>query len=47
MTKPPAGFVNVVTRVQWKDVIDFVKTTNSRLVTSFAVSDGVPDAQAL
>ena len=47
MTKPPAGFVNVVTRGQWKGVIDFVKATNSKLVTSFAVSNGVRDAQGV
>ncbi len=39
----PAGFVNVLTRDQWKGVVDFVKATNSELVTSFAVSNGVRD----
>jgi len=42
--KAPAGFVNVLTRAQWKGVIDFLKTTNGKLVTSFAVSNGVRDA---
>lgn len=45
--KAPAGFVNVVTRSQWKGVIDFVKATNSKLVTSFAVSNGVRDNQGV
>lgn len=41
--KPPAGYVNVLTRDQWKGVIDFIKATDSELVTSFAVSNGVRD----
>ena len=47
MIKAPAGFVNVLTRSQWKGVLDFVKATDSRLVTSFAVSNGVRDAQGV
>lgn len=47
MAKAPAGFVNVLTRSQWKGVIDFLKATNSKLVTSFAVSNGVRDAQGV
>ena len=43
MTTAPTGFVNVLTQGQWKGVIDFLKSTNSKLVTSFAVSDGVRD----
>ena len=41
--KAPEGFVNTLTRSQWKGVVDFVKATNSKLVTSFAVSKGVRD----
>jgi heparanase 1 len=41
--KAPEGFVNTLTRSQWKGVIDFVKATHSKLVTSFAVSKGVRD----
>ena len=47
MTKPPAGFVNVVTQGQWKGVIDFLKATNGKMVTSFAVSNGVRDTQGV
>ena len=47
MKKAPKGFVNVLTRSQWKGVIDFLKATNSKLVTSFAVSNGVRDAQGV
>ena len=42
-TKVPEGFVNKLTRSQWKGVIDFVKATDSKLITSFAVSTGVRD----
>ncbi len=45
--KAPAGFVNVLTRSQWKGVIDFLKATNGKLVTSFAVSNGVRDAKGV
>ena len=43
LDKAPNGFANVLTRSQWKGVLDFLKTTNSKLVTSFAVSNGVRD----
>ena len=45
--KAPEGFVNTLTRSQWKGVIDFVKATNSKLVTSFAVSKGVRDSSGV
>jgi hypothetical protein len=45
--KTPEGFVNILTRSQWKGVIDFVKATNSKLVTSFAVSKGVRDSSGV
>lgn len=47
MAKAPAGFVNVLTRNEWKGVIDFIKATDSKLVTSFTVSNGVRDAQGV
>ena len=46
-TKAPAGFVNVLTRSQWKGVLDFIKATDSKLVTSFAVSNGVRNAEGV
>lgn len=42
--KPPAGFKGVLTRKEWKGVIDFVHAVNGKLVTSFAVSAGTRDA---
>jgi hypothetical protein len=43
-TNPPTGFKGVLTRPQWRNVIDFAHTVNARLITSFAVSGGVRDA---
>ena len=39
----PDGYENVLTRAEWKGVIDFCKATDSKLVTSFAISDGMRD----
>ncbi|UYW02029.1 hypothetical protein K5I29_03725 [Flavobacterium agricola] len=39
----PKGFANVVTQKQWKGVVDFVKNLDNKLITSFAVSNGVRD----
>lgn len=47
MKKAPPGFVNVLTRKEWKGVIDFIKATDSKLVTSFTVSNGVRNAQGV
>lgn len=41
----PEGYSNVLTRAEWKGVIDFCKAVNSKLVTSFAISDGIRDDQ--
>ena len=45
--KPPAGFNGILTRAQWRGVIDFVRATDAELVTSFAVSAGVRDASGV
>ena len=39
----PEGFENVLTRAEWKGVIDFCKAVDAKLVTSFAISDGIRD----
>jgi hypothetical protein len=44
---PPAGFGGVLTRAQWKGVVDFARAADAKVVTSFAVSGGVRDAQGL
>ncbi|MBI5265070.1 MAG: hypothetical protein HY852_25020 [Bradyrhizobium sp.] len=40
---PPAGFDSVLTRAQWRGVVDFARAVDARLVTSFAVSPGSRD----
>ena len=45
--KPPAGFGGVLTRKEWKGVIDFAAATDAQLVSSFAVSTGVRDANGV
>ena len=47
MTTAPAGFKNVLSRKEWKGVIDFSKATKAKLVTSFAISDGVRDKDSI
>jgi heparanase len=44
-TKAPVGFSGVLTRKEWKGVIDFVHAVNGGLVTSFATSVGTRNAQ--
>lgn len=44
VTTPPAGFGGVLTRPQWKGVIDFAHATNSEIVTSFSTGVGTRDA---
>lgn len=41
---PPAGFNGVLTRRQWRGVIDFSHAVGAPIVTSFAVSPGARDA---
>ena len=38
--QPPAGFKTVLTRAEWKGVIDFAHAANAQIVTSVAISDG-------
>jgi heparanase 1 len=40
----PAGFNGVLTRPQWRGVIDFSLAVNAKIVTSFAISAGTRDA---
>jgi hypothetical protein len=43
LAEPPLGFQAVLTRAQWRGVIDFSRAVDTRLVTSFAISAGVRD----
>lgn len=45
LLRAPDGYQNVLTRAEWKGVIDFCKAVNARLVTSFAISDGIRDSE--
>jgi heparanase 1 len=42
---PPAGFMGVLTRQQWRGVVDFSKAVDAQIVTSFAIGVGTRDAQ--
>ena len=44
LAAPPEGFGGVLTRREWKGVIDFSKAVDARLITSFATSMGTRDA---
>lgn len=43
LTEAPNGYENVLTRYQWKGVIDFCQSVNAKLVTSFAICNGIRD----
>jgi hypothetical protein len=47
LTKPPEGFRSVLTRPEWKGVIDFAQAADARLVTSFAISPGTRNAEGV
>ena len=44
---PPTGFGGVLTRQQWRGVVEFSHAVDARIVTSFAVSAGVRDADGV
>ncbi len=46
-SSPPAGFGGVLTRAQWRGVVEFAKAANAKLVTSFAISPGVRDEKGV
>lgn len=45
--QPPAGFHSVLTRAEWKGVLDFSRAVNAPLVSSVAVGPGVRDPQGV
>jgi heparanase len=45
--KAPSGFSGVLTRKQWKGVIDFAHSVNAQIVTSLATSVGTRDANGV
>ena len=44
---PPTGFKSVLTRKEWEGVIDFSHAVDAKIVTSFAVSGGVRNAEGV
>jgi len=44
---PPLGFNGVLTRRQWRGVVDFARAVDARIVTSFAISAGARDAAGI
>ncbi len=44
---PPDGFQGVLTRSEWKSVIDFSRAVGAKLVSSFAISAGVRDSSGV
>jgi len=43
----PSGYQSVLTREQWAGVIAFTHAVDAKLVTSFAISSGVRDAEGI
>jgi heparanase 1 len=43
----PSGYQSVLTRAQWAGVIAFSRAVDAKLVTSFAISSGVRDAEGI
>ncbi len=43
LSEAPEGFETVLTREEWKGVIDFVEAIDAELITSFAISEGIRD----
>jgi heparanase 1 len=44
---PPAGFSGVLTRKEWRGVVEFAHAANTEIVTSFAISPGARDASGV
>jgi heparanase len=45
--KAPEGFGGVLTKQQWRGVVDFSQAADAKIITSFAVSAGVRDANGV
>ena len=46
-SSPPAGFKGELTRQEWNGVVDFARAVDTKIVSSFAVSDGTRDARGV
>ncbi len=45
LSEIPKGYENILTRKDWKGVVDFCKAINGNLTTSFAVCNGIRDKE--
>jgi hypothetical protein len=45
--KAPSGFNGVLTRKEWKGVVDFAHATNAEIVSSFTTSPGTHDSKGV
>jgi len=44
---PPSGFKGILTRRQWRGVVEFAKSVDAKIVTSFAIGAGTRDANGV
>jgi heparanase 1 len=47
LKQPPKGFNSILTRAQWKAVVDFAREVGAEIVTSAAISPGTRDADGV
>lgn len=47
LAEAPKGFKGVLTRAEWKGVLDFAHAVDDQIVTSFAISPGTRDADGV
>ena len=47
LAEPPQGFKGVLTRAEWKGVIDFALAPGNEIVTSIAISPGTRNAEGI
>jgi hypothetical protein len=47
LKQPPKGFNSVLTRAEWKAVVDFARQVDAQIVTSAAISGGTRDADGV
>jgi heparanase len=47
ISNPPNGYSGVLTRAEWRGVVDFAKAVDAKLVTSFTIGAGVRDANGV
>jgi hypothetical protein len=47
LTAPPPGYRQILTRAQWRGVVDFARAVDARIGVSYAVSEGPRDASGV